>query len=96
MVIRQGKPIYRGGVFSWFFWAIISLPHRFCETLFFHKTQEIVRAVLIAFGNKNLFPEFKKRKVILADGTVVKERLKTSEDKKLLLVTINNLLKEIN
>ena len=57
-------------------------------TLFFHKTQEIVRAVLIAFGNKNLFPEFKKRKVILADGTVVKERLRTPEDNKLVLFSI--------
>jgi len=32
----------------------------------------------------------------LADGTVVKERLKTSDDNKFLLVTINNLLKETN
>ena len=28
------------------------------STLFSPKTQEFVRAVLIAFGNKNLFPEF--------------------------------------
>jgi len=55
------------------------------STLFFTKTQEFVRSVLMAFGNKNLFPEFKKniKIVILADGTVVKERLKTQGDKKI-------------
>ena len=68
------------------------------STLFSPKTQEFVRAVLIAFGNKNLFPEFLKNKKIisLADGTVAKERLKTPEDNKLLLVTINNFLKKTN
>ena len=34
--------------------------------------------------------------VILADGTIVKERLKTPEDKKLQLVTIKNVLKKTN
>ena len=32
----------------------------------------------------------------MVDGTVVKERLRTPEDNKLLLVTINNVLKETN
>ena len=67
------------------------------STLFSPKTQEFVRAVLIAFVNKNLFLEFLKKKIdILADGTVVKERLKTPENNNLLLFTINNLMKETN
>jgi len=68
------------------------------STLFSSKTQEFVRAVLIVLGTKTCFLSFLKNKkiVILADGIVDKERLRTPKDNKLLLVTINNVLKEKN